>query len=106
MWDELQLTVPSSEDPYPVVDGLRELVSKETEANARKAEQELQASPTQYRVQSFSAEPAINVHPTGSGVEVRVRYITRAYERHETRKRLNEALMQFMHTKWEETAKK
>jgi hypothetical protein len=32
-------------------------------------------------------------------VEVRVRYITRAYERHETRKRLYEAVVQLMHGK-------
>jgi hypothetical protein len=54
-----------------------------------------------YRVQAFSAVPAINVQPSGSGVEVRVRYITRAYERHETRKRLYEAMVELLHGKRE-----
>jgi hypothetical protein len=53
-------------------------------------------------VQGFSAEPSISVRPTGSAVEVRVRYITRAYERHETRKRLYEAVVQLMHGKREQ----
>jgi hypothetical protein len=93
MWDELQLTIPAEQDPYAVVDGLQKLVAKDTEANAQKAEKEWQETTSRYRVEAFSAEPAINVKPSGSGVEVRVRYITRAYERHETRKRLYEAVV-------------
>jgi len=99
MWDELQLTIPSDQDPYAVIDGLQKLVAKDTEANAKKAEQEWQHTTTRYHVQAFSAEPAINVRPSGSGVEVRVRYITRAYERHETRKRLYEAVVAMLRGK-------
>ncbi len=105
MWDELQLTVPADQDPYVVIDGLQKLVTKDTEANAHKAEEEWQSATTKYRVKSFSAEPAINVRPSGSGVELRVRYITRAYERHETRKRLYEAVVGLMHGKREEVKK-
>jgi small-conductance mechanosensitive channel len=101
MWDELQLSIPSDKDPYAVIDGLQKLAAKETEANAQKAEQEWQGATTRYHVKAFSAEPAINVRPTGSGVEVRLRYITRAYERHETRKKLNEAVVELMHGKRE-----
>jgi small-conductance mechanosensitive channel len=99
MWDELQLTIPPEQDPYAVIDGLQKLVAQDTEANAKKAEQEWQGTTTRYHVQAFSAEPAINVRPSGSGVEVRVRYITRAYERHETRKRLYEAVVALMRGK-------
>ena len=99
MWDELQLTISGDQDPYAVIDGLQKLVAKDTEANAKKAEQEWQHTTTRYHVQAFSAEPAINVRPSGSGVEVRVRYITRAYERHETRKRLYEAVVAMLRGK-------
>ena len=99
MWDELQLTLSGDQDPYAVIDGLQKLVANDTEANAKKAEQEWQHTTTRYHVQAFSAEPAINVRPNGSGVEVRVRYITRAYERHETRKRLYEAVVAMMRGK-------
>jgi small-conductance mechanosensitive channel len=102
MWDELQLTIPADKDPYAVVDGLQKLVAKDTEANAREAEEEWQHTTTRYHVQAFSATPAISLRPTGSGVEVRVRYITRAYERHETRKRLYEAVVELMQGKREE----
>ena len=45
--------------------------------------------------------PGINVVPSGGGIEVRVRYITRAYERYETRKRLYAAVLELMHGKRE-----
>jgi small-conductance mechanosensitive channel len=99
MWDELELTIPAEQDPYAVVDGLQKLVKADTEANAKKAEQEWQGTTTHYHVQAFSAEPAINVRPSGSGVEVRVRYITRAYERHETQKRLYEEIVAMLRGK-------
>jgi hypothetical protein len=50
-------------------------------------------------VKSFSAEPAIDVQPTGSGVQVVVRYIARAHERHEIRSKLNHALVELLHGK-------
>jgi len=101
MWDELQVLIPPGQDPYPVIDGIRRLVEKETEANAKTAQEEWQNVTTRYRVQAFSALPGINVVPTAAGIEVRVRYITRAYERHETRKRLYEAVVELMHGKRE-----
>jgi small-conductance mechanosensitive channel len=99
MWDELQFTIPSSQDPYAVIDGLQKLVEKETEANAHKAEEEWRRTTSRYRVQAFSAAPAISVRPEGSDVQVTVRYITRAYERHETRRRLYQAALELMHGK-------
>jgi hypothetical protein len=53
-------------------------------------------------VQAISAVPGINVRPTGSGVEVHVRYITRANERHEARKKLYEAVVEMMHKRNQE----
>ncbi len=99
MWDELRLLVPHGRDPYPVIDGVRKLVEKETEANAKLAEGEWRKSASRYRVQTFSALPGIQVVPTGSGIEVVVRYITRAHERHETRRRLYQAVVELMHGK-------
>jgi len=101
MWDELQLSIPASQDPYPMIDGLQRIVEQETAANARKAEAEWRETTTRYRAKSLSAVPGINVRPTGSGVEVRVRYITRVYERHETRKRLYHSMVELMHGKRE-----
>jgi small-conductance mechanosensitive channel len=97
MWDELEVEVPAGQDPYPIIDGIQKLVEKETAANSKKAQEEWQHTTTRYRVQALSAVPGINVRPTGGGIEVNVRYITRAYERHETRARLYQAVVELMH---------
>jgi small-conductance mechanosensitive channel len=102
MWDELQVLIPAGQDPYPIIDGVQKLVENETRSNASKAEAEWQLATSKYRVQAISAVPGINVRPTAAGVEVNVRYITRAYERHESRKRLYEAVVAMMHRKREE----
>jgi small-conductance mechanosensitive channel len=97
MWDELQVEIPAAQDPYPIIDGIQKLVEKETAANSKIAQQEWQHTTTRYKVQALSAVPGINVRPTGGGIEVNVRYITRAYERHETRARLYQAVVELMH---------
>jgi len=99
LWDELQLLVPADRDPYPLVQEIRELVIKETQAGARQAEEEWQRVTRQYGMRSFSAEPAIDVQPTSSGVQVVVRYIVRAHERHEIRARLNHGLVELLHAR-------
>jgi len=102
MWDELEVLIPPTQDPYVIVDGIQKLVEKETQINAGKAEAEWQQTTTRYRAKTLSAMPGINVIPTAAGIEVHVRYITRAYERHEARKRLYEAIVALMHGKREE----
>jgi len=101
MWDELSVLIPSNQDPYHVIDGIQKLVEEETAKNAGKAEAEWQEATTKYRAKTLSAVPGIYVQPTAAGIEVRVRYITRAYERHEARKRLYEAVVEMMHGKRE-----
>jgi small-conductance mechanosensitive channel len=97
MWDELEVEIPAGQDPYPIIDGIQKLVEKETAANSKKAQEEWQHTTTRYKVQALSAVPGINVRPTGGGIEVNVRYITRAYERHETRARLYQEVVELMH---------
>jgi small-conductance mechanosensitive channel len=104
LWDELTVSVPSGENPYPVIEAIQKLVVKETMANAQAAEEEWQKATTRYRVHSFSAKPAINLRPTGGGVEVHVRYITRAQERQATRAHLYEAIVALLHGKEAQSA--
>src|SRR5581483_3224985 len=98
LWDELQITVPSHEDPYPIIAAVQSIVAGETESNTRMAEQEWQRAAGRYAVvQSVSAAPAVYVRPTGSGVEVHVRYVSRASERYAMRARLYQALLALLH---------
>jgi small-conductance mechanosensitive channel len=97
MWDELQILVPLGQDPYVVIDGVQRLVEQQTAANAKLAEAEWQQVAARYRIKAFTAVPGVQVVPGASGMEVRARYITRAFERHETRLRLNQAVVELMH---------
>src|SRR5204863_5691387 len=98
LWDEVEIMVPSSENPYPIIDAIHKLVEKDTQANAQAAEHEWQSAIGSYRtVQAVSAEPANNLRGTTAGVEVQVRYITRARERLASRTRLDHELGAFLH---------
>jgi len=97
MWDELQITVPPNQDPYPLLDAIQEAVTKETESNAAAAEKEWQNAASNYKVRTVSAAPTVNLRPTSAGVEVHVRYISRAKERSALRARLNQALVELLH---------
>jgi small-conductance mechanosensitive channel len=88
LWDELSVVVPAGRDPYPIVDAISKQVVEVTAESSRQAEQEWQrAVPTQ-RGQAFSGTPGVNVKPVVGGVEIAVRYITRANERFAVRAKL------------------
>ncbi|HMH06320.1 MAG TPA: mechanosensitive ion channel domain-containing protein, partial [Terriglobales bacterium] len=99
LWDEVEIMVPASQNPYPIIDAIHKIVAKETEANMQAAEQEWQKAATRYRAQPVSAAPEISLRPTTSGIEVHVRYITRAGERHSMRTRLYQALVDLLHSR-------
>ena len=102
LWDELQILVPSSQSPYPILDAIQKLVTTATEANARMAEEEWQHATHRERMHSVSGAPAINLRPTPSGVEVHVRYITRAQERYTTRTKLYQEIVALLHQRQSE----
>jgi small-conductance mechanosensitive channel len=97
LWDELQFLVPATRNPYPLIDAIQNLVATATEASARQAEQEWQRSTHREGMRSVSAAPAINLRPTAVGVEVHVRYITRAHERYATRTKLYQEIVALLH---------
>ena len=96
LWDELQLVVPAGQDPYPVVDAITKQVVDATADSARQAEQEWQRAVPGQRGKTFSGTPGINVKPVVGGVEISVRYITRANERFQLRAKLYQAAVDFL----------
>jgi small-conductance mechanosensitive channel len=99
LWDTLEVLVPPQEDPYPIIDSIQKLVARETAANAALAEQEWQRVAGSRALKSFSATPAINLKPTNIGVEISVRYITRAHERYELRTRLYRRVVELLRSR-------
>ena len=96
LWDELQVVVPAGQDPYPVVDAISKQVQDATAEGARQAEQEWQRAVPTGRGATFSGAPGVNVKPIVGGVEISVRYITRANERFQLRAKLYQAAVDFL----------
>jgi small-conductance mechanosensitive channel len=104
LWDEVEILVPSSQNPYPIIDSIQKMITEQTKANVAAAEQEWQRSTSRYKAQPVSAAPAVSLRPTSSGIEVHVRYITRAGERHAMKTRLYQALVELLHSRTGEQA--
>ncbi len=104
LWDEVEILVPASQNPYPVIDAIQKMVAEQTKANVAAAEQEWERSGKRYRAQPVSAAPAVSLRPTSAGIEVHVRYITRAGERHAMKTSLYQALVELLHGRQGEPA--
>jgi small-conductance mechanosensitive channel len=104
LWDELQLVIPSGQDPYPLIDAIHKKVSDTTAESAKEAEQEWQRAARSRDMKSLTAAPAINVKPVIGGVEVVVRYITRASERYQLRAQLYQTAVDLLGGKVEAKA--
>ena len=96
LWDELQVVLPPEKDPYPVVDAIQKIVAEATATSARQAEQEWQRAARTREMSSLTAAPAINVKPVVGGIELSVRYITRANERYQLRAKLYQAAVDLL----------
>ncbi len=96
LWDELAVTVPSGTDPYRIAEQIASVVSTETEEEARSAEQEWQRVTAQYGVREFSGKPAVDLRPGVNGLDVNVRYITRAPQRYQVKSRLFEKIVEVL----------
>ena len=96
LWDELQLTLPSSGDPYATTQQIRELVDRETQADAAEAAEDWKRVSHQYGAREFSAAPAVNLRPGATGLEVLVRYITRAPQRNDVKSKLLQAIVDLL----------
>ena len=97
LWDELEVTLPAGGDPYRTAEEIGKLVERETEADSAEAAQDWERVTKQYGARSFSAKPAVNLRPTGGGLEVVVRYITRAPQRNDMKSKLFQLIVDLMH---------
>jgi small-conductance mechanosensitive channel len=97
LWDELQVTLPATGDPYQTAQQIRQAVERVTEADASAAEQDWERVTKQYGTRPFSAKPAVDLRPGIGGLNLLVRYITRAPQRSEVKTRLFEAIVGLLH---------
>ncbi len=97
MWDEITVALPTSDGTHTMVERILKAVTEETEQNARIAEQEWKRGTRGDSLSKFRAAPSVNLRPSGSGIDLEVRYVTRASDRFEIRNRLYRHVIDLLH---------
>ena len=88
MWDEIRVGIPAERDADKTIEQVRALVMEETAKDAQQAEQEWKQVS-----RHFATAPAVDMRPGGSGIDIVIRYVTRARSRFEVRNRLYQAVL-------------
>ena len=96
MWDEITVNIPAAENSYETIELIHKAVLKETEKDATLAEHEWQRVTKQSNLSQFSAAPAVDMRPASNGIDIVVRYVTRASGRFEMRNRLYQSVINLM----------
>jgi len=96
MWDEIKVTIPAGADIHPLIKKIYEAFVKATEENAKMAEAEWKRVTHEEGSPQFSAMPSVNLSPAGTGIDVVIRYITRAGVRVDMRNRLYAMILELM----------
>ena len=104
MWDEIPVLIPETPETYTVIAEIQKAIAEETGKDASLAEQEWKRASRRYGLAQFSAEPQVNLRPASNGVNILVRYVTRASDRFQTRNRLYQTILDVLHKPAAETA--
>ena len=97
LWDELLVMVPFDRDAHAIAAAIQKEVTAATADSTRQAEAEWQRA-ARGRKPGFTAQPGIAIRPApgGGGVEIAVRYVTRAADRYALRARLYQSAVQLL----------
>jgi hypothetical protein len=96
LWDEVLVLVPYERDPNPIADTLYKDVVSATTDSSRLAEEEWKHNAPSRRGVPITATPGLSIRPVVGGVEVAVRYVTRASERFNVRARLYKSAIELL----------
>jgi small-conductance mechanosensitive channel len=96
MWDEIQISLPASEDYSALAEQIRLAVEEQTKQDVAAAEQEWKRGARQDGLSQFSATPSVNLRPSGAGIDLLLRYVTRATDRYEARNRIYQRVVDLL----------
>lgn len=96
MWDEIKLNVPATANAYELIKRMQLAVESETAQDTQQAEMEWRKATTDAGLREFSAKPTVDLRPAVSGVDVIVRFVTRASDRFGMRNKIYEAMLGLM----------
>ncbi|GAC1661112.1 MAG: hypothetical protein PVS2B3_14470 [Steroidobacteraceae bacterium] len=96
LWDEVSVVVPFGRDTQAIATAIEKEAVAATANSGTEAEAEWRRASRGQRGASVSAQPGVAMRPTGGGVEIVVRYVTRASERLAVRARLYQSAVQLL----------
>jgi small-conductance mechanosensitive channel len=97
MWDEISVNVPAGEGTYKTIEAIHKAVLEQTEKDSKLAEVEWKGSSKMQGLGQFSATPSVDMRPAASGIDILVRYVTRAGDRFEMRNKLYQTVIELLH---------
>jgi small-conductance mechanosensitive channel len=97
MWDEISVNVPAGEGTYKTIEAIHNAVLEQTEKDAKLAEAEWKGADKLEGLGQFSATPSVDMRPAASGIDILVRYVTRAGDRFEMRNKLYQTVIELLH---------
>lgn len=87
-WDDVRIVVPAGRDPYAIADVLHKQADEATAEMAREAEAQWLEARRSPDAAALTAKATVSLRPVAGGVEISVRYITRASDREALRRAL------------------
>lgn len=96
MWDEIILNIPATANAYELIKRMQATVEEVTTNDTAQAEAQWRSSTRANGLARFSALPTVDLRPAAAGVDVLIRFVTRANDRFEMRKKLYEAVLGLM----------
>jgi small-conductance mechanosensitive channel len=105
MWDEITVSLPTDADLYAIAKEIEKAAGEETAESARLAELEWNRGKHTAGLARVSAAPIVTMRPSvpaidiATGVDIQVRYVTRAAGRYEVRDRLYRHVIEMLQEK-------
>jgi small-conductance mechanosensitive channel len=97
MWDEITVTVPNSQDAYGTIELIHKAVLEQTAQESHVAEEEWMRLGRDSGLSHFSATASVNMRPSVGGIDILVRYVTRASTRYEVRNLIYQRVIELLH---------
>ena len=99
LWDEITVSVPATGDILAFSKSVEAAAREETQESARLAELEWKRSTRVTGLTRQGASPIILLRPSAAGIDMQIRYVTRATGRVEVRDRLYRKIIQLLQEK-------
>ena len=97
MWDEIDIDLPDNIDIQTTAQRLQQFAVQETKESVQVAEREWRQAALGQSLSRFNTAPVVNLRPSGTAIQLQLRYVTSAVDRFELRNRLYQHAVELIH---------